>query len=97
MICVLCFGRPFGFVSEHADCYHLLKTLEERLPIVEKFSIFTEMNHLLSLISRILLLKRILPSAADRNGIGKIIGVLISLYVTHVHQSANQHDRSPVT
>ncbi|KAL8902778.1 MAG: hypothetical protein Q9207_004386 [Kuettlingeria erythrocarpa] len=74
-ICLLCFGRPFGFVAKHADCYDFLKTLEERLPIVEKFSIFTEVNHLLALISHIPWLKRILPSATDSKGIGKIIGV----------------------
>ena len=75
MICRLCFGSPFGFVAKHADCYDFLKTLEERLPIVEKFSIFTEVSTLLSFVSYIPWLKRILPSATDRNGIGKIIGV----------------------
>ena len=76
MICLLCFGHPFGFVAKHADCFNFLKTLEERLPIVEKFSIFTEVNRLLTVISHVPLLKRVLPSARDSNGIGKIIGVV---------------------
>ncbi|KAL8848824.1 MAG: hypothetical protein Q9221_006163 [Calogaya cf. arnoldii] len=75
MICLLLFGRTFGFVAKHADCFDFLKTLEERLPIVEKFSIFTEINQLLALVSHIPWLKRILPSARDSNGIGKIIGI----------------------
>ncbi|KAL9639808.1 MAG: hypothetical protein Q9204_000948 [Flavoplaca sp. TL-2023a] len=75
MICVLCFGHPFGFVAKHADCFEFLQTLEERLPIVEKFSIFTEVNHLLALVSHIPWLRRVLPSAGDSKGIGKIIGI----------------------
>lgn len=75
MIGRLCFGRPFGFIAKHADCYDFLKTFEERLPIVEKFSIFTEVSSILSFISFIPWLNRILPSATDRNGIGKIMGV----------------------
>ena len=74
-ICRLCFGRPFGFIVKHADCYDFLKTLEERLPIVEKFSIYTEVGTLLSMISYVPWLKRILPSPHDENGIGRIIGV----------------------
>ncbi|KAL8769420.1 MAG: hypothetical protein Q9209_004648 [Squamulea sp. 1 TL-2023] len=74
-ICLLAFGRLLGFVSKHADCYGFLKTLEERLPIVEKFSILTEVNHLLAFISHIPWLRRILPSATDPTGIGKIIGI----------------------
>ena len=76
MICRLCFGFPFGFVAKHADCHDFLKTLQERLPIVEKFSIYTEVSSLLSFISYIPYVKRILPSAKDANGIGRIIGVM---------------------
>ena len=78
MICRLCFGFPFGFVAKHADCHDFLKTLQERLPIVEKFSIYTEVSSLLSFISYIPYVKRILPSAKDASGIGRIIGVTIS-------------------
>ncbi|KAL8869935.1 MAG: hypothetical protein Q9174_003899, partial [Haloplaca sp. 1 TL-2023] len=67
MICLLCFGYPFGFVAKHADCFDFLRTLEERLPMVEKFSIFAEVNRLLVVISHVPLLKRILPSATDTN------------------------------
>ena len=74
-ICRLCFGKPFGFISNHADCFDFLRTLEERLPIVEKFSIYTEVSRLLSFISYIPWLRRVLPSALDRKGIGKIMGV----------------------
>ena len=75
MICRLCFGRPFGFVANHGDCYDFLRTLEERLPIVEKFSIYTEVSRILSMVSHVPWLRRILPSAQDERGIGKIMGV----------------------
>lgn len=79
MICRLCFGRPLGFIANHGDCYEFLQTLEQRLPIVEKFSIYTEVSSLLSFISYIPWLNRVLPSATDKNGIGRLIGVNYTL------------------
>ena len=97
MICRLCFGKPFGFVASHADCHDFLKTLEERLPIVEKFSIYTEISKLLSLVSYVPWLKHILPSADDQNGIGKIIGVKIFGALTFDQASyPNELGRYPV-
>lgn len=75
MICRLCFGHPFGFISKHEDCYDFQKTLEERLPIVEIFAVVTEMSRILRFVSHVPLLKRVLPSAKDQSGIGKILGV----------------------
>lgn len=93
MICVLCFGFPFGFIAKHADCYDFLKTLMERLPIVEKFSIYTEVCSLLSVVARLPYIKRILPSAKDSNGIGKIMGVSVinHLMLLFLHSPTSVH------
>ncbi|KAI9783035.1 MAG: hypothetical protein M1816_001612 [Peltula sp. TS41687] len=60
---------------QHDDCYGFQETLEERLPIVEKLAVITELNTILKIISFIPLLRRILPSAQDQYGIGKILGL----------------------
>ncbi|KAF4634721.1 hypothetical protein G7Y89_g3383 [Cudoniella acicularis] len=75
MICRLCFGRALGFIENHTDRHEFLQTLEQRLPIVEKFSIYTEVSTLISFISNIPWVNKVLPSAEDKNGIGRIIGI----------------------
>ncbi len=72
----LCFGKPLGFVENQKDMHDFLKTLESRLPIVEQFSVLTEFNTLLVKLSNIDWIKRrIIPSAADPSGVGRILGV----------------------
>ena len=75
MICRLCLGQPLGFVKDHADKYSFQKTLESRLPIVEKFAVLTEVNRWIRILSRIPLMRRLLPSSKDKDGIGAIVGV----------------------
>jgi hypothetical protein len=75
MICRLCLGKPLGFVDGHCDRFSFQKTLEERLPIVEKFAVMTEVNVWIRLVARIPLLKRVLPTSRDTDGIGAIMGV----------------------
>ena len=74
----LCFGTPLGFVENQKDMHDFLKTLESRLPIVEQFSVLTELSTLLLKVSNIAWFKRLLiPSATDQSGVGKIIGVCL--------------------
>jgi hypothetical protein len=75
MICRLCLGEPLGFIERHEDMFDFQKTLEHRLPIVEKLAIFTEMNVWIRTASRIPFLNRMIPSKQDRGGIGAILGV----------------------
>ncbi|GAD97232.1 putative P450 monooxygenase [Paecilomyces variotii No. 5] len=75
MVCRLCFGHPFGFVEKHSDCYQFQQTLEERLPIVEKFAVLTEVNTWIKFISHIPVLRDVLPAPSDENGIGAILGL----------------------
>ena len=65
-------GRSIQFLT----MYDFLKTLESRLPIVEQFSVLTELNTLLLKISNIRWLKKnLIPSATDHSGVGRILGV----------------------
>ncbi|KAF2188485.1 putative benzoate 4-monooxygenase cytochrome P450 [Zopfia rhizophila CBS 207.26] len=75
MICRLCLGEPVGFVEDHKDHYHFQKTLEERLPVVEKFAVMTEVNSWIRFISMIPFLRRVLPSSRDQDGIGAVLGL----------------------
>ncbi|BCS06636.1 hypothetical protein ALUC_11017S [Aspergillus luchuensis] len=75
MVCHLCLGHPLGFIDQHEDCYGFQNVLETRLPIVEKFAIFTEVNTWIKMISHIPIVRRVLPSPKDKDGIGAIMGV----------------------
>lgn len=76
LIAHLCFGQPMGFVEKHEDVHGFLKTLESRLPIAEQFSVMVEVFTLLSTLSRIPWIKRLLiPQNTDTSGVGKILGV----------------------
>ena len=56
--------------------FGFLQTLESRLPIVEQFSVLTELNTILSTLSKSNWVKRMLiPSAVDHSGVGRILGV----------------------
>lgn len=74
----LCFGEPLGFVKNQKDMHDFLKTLESRLPVVEQFSVLTELTTLLVKLSNFVWLKRaLIPSATDKSGVGRIIGVCL--------------------
>ncbi|KAL2450600.1 Cytochrome P450 monooxygenase ABA1 [Exophiala dermatitidis] len=72
----LCFGAPLGFMDKDSDVHNFLYTIESQLPIVQHFSVITEFNTILERITRIPLFRRLLlPSAADRTGVGRIMGI----------------------
>ncbi|RAH69244.1 cytochrome P450 [Aspergillus aculeatinus CBS 121060] len=75
MVCHLCLGHSLGFVDQHEDCFGFQNVLETRLPIVEKFAVFTEVNTWIKVISRIPWVRRVLPTPQDQDGIGAILGV----------------------
>lgn len=75
MICRLTLGHPVGFVQKHKDCFSFQQTLEERLPIVEKFAVFGEMNVFIRCLSHVPLLQTLLPSPEDTDGVGAVLGV----------------------
>ncbi|KAL6713983.1 hypothetical protein ACLMJK_008477 [Lecanora helva] len=72
----LSFGEPLGFVQHQKDMHDFFRTLETRLRIVEQFSVLTEFNTLLVKLSSIKWLKRkLIPSATDHHGVGRILRV----------------------
>ncbi|MCJ1323478.1 hypothetical protein MMC10_000138 [Thelotrema lepadinum] len=75
LICRLCFGHCLNFIKSHSDQHDFQKVLEERLPIVEQFGVFMEVGSMIKFISRVPLLRKLLPSAEDKTGIGKIRGM----------------------
>jgi hypothetical protein len=75
MVCRLCFGHPFGFIDKHEDCYDFQKMLDDRLPIVEKCAVLTEVNTWLRLIASVPILRNVIPSPRDSTGVGAILGV----------------------
>ena len=72
----LCFGAPMGFVRKHEDLHEFLQTLENRLPIAERFSVFHELFTFLAIVTRIPVLKRhLIPNKEDGFGVGRILRV----------------------
>jgi hypothetical protein len=78
----LCFGEPLGFVDRDSDIHNFIATIETQLPIVQHFSVILELNTLLlRLVDIPGLRKFIVPSSRDKTGIGRIMGVSVSVPV----------------
>lgn len=72
----LCFGAPLGFVEHNKDMYGFLGVIEDRLPIVQHFSVLVELNTFLRRVTSIPAINKLfLPRATDKSGVGKILGV----------------------
>ncbi|RDL36198.1 Cytochrome P450 oxidoreductase [Venustampulla echinocandica] len=72
----LCFGEPLGFVDQDRDVHDFLFTIESQLPIVQHFSVIIEINTMVRNIMSFSWIKKALaPSARDKTGIGKIMGI----------------------
>ena len=71
----LLFGKPFGYVRTQSDVHGFLKIVRERLPIVEAFSVLTELSTLLRLMSYVPGLERLIPNPRDKSGIGRVMRV----------------------
>lgn len=75
----LCFGKPMGFVQSDSDKHNFIATIEQQLPIVQHFSVILSFNTALKWASAIPLLRKfVVPSSADKSGIGVIMGVSIA-------------------
>lgn len=72
----LCFGRPMGFVESDTDKHNFIATIEMQLPIVQHFSVILAFNTVLRWISAVPWVRGlVVPSSADKTGIGIIMGV----------------------
>lgn len=72
----VCFGRPMGFVESDTDKHDFIATIESQLPIVQHFSVFLALNTVLRWAAGIAgLRKAVVPSSADKSGIGVVMRV----------------------
>ncbi|EGX93310.1 benzoate 4-monooxygenase cytochrome P450, putative [Cordyceps militaris CM01] len=72
----LCFGKPMGFVESDSDKHNFIATIEMQVPIVQHFSVLLALSTLLKWASAVPLLRGlVVPSAADKTGIGIIMGL----------------------
>ena len=72
----VCFGRPIGFVESDTDKHNFIATIETQLPIIQHFSVFLSLNVVLRWVAKVPSLRKlVVPSSADKSGIGVIMGV----------------------
>lgn len=72
----ICFGRPMGFVESDSDKHNFIGTIHTQLPIAQHFSVMLFLNKMLRWASSVPFLRPIVvPSSADKSGIGVIMGV----------------------
>jgi len=72
----LCFSKPFGFVDADDDVYDFLSSTKTMLPIVHHFTVILEFNTILHMVRNLPWLKKlVVPSAANKSGIGKTMAV----------------------
>lgn len=87
----LCFGEPLGFLEQDRDVYNFVKTIETQLSIVQHFSVFLEFNVILEGVARIPLIRKLLlPSSADKTGIGMIMGISKKVVEKRVRPGADE-------
>ncbi|KAJ2998449.1 hypothetical protein NUW58_g314 [Xylaria curta] len=85
----VCFGRPMGFVESDTDKHDFIATIETQLPIVQHFSVFLSLNTVLRWAAKVPSLRRlVVPSSADKSGIGVVMG--LSRKVIDDRLSANE-------
>ncbi|OAR03043.1 hypothetical protein LLEC1_04273 [Akanthomyces lecanii] len=72
----LCFGKPMGFVESDSDEHNFIAAIEMQLPIVQHFSVLLVLNKILRWASAVPWVRGlVVPSSADKTGIGVIMGL----------------------
>lgn len=66
----IAFGQTFGFLERDEDPYGYLKNLEQYLPALIVFGVYTELTQLLKMP----LMKSALPKSTDKRGLGRVMG-----------------------
>ncbi|KAL3296465.1 Pisatin demethylase [Colletotrichum asianum] len=90
----VCFGKPMGFVESDTDMHNFIATIEQQLPIVQHFSVFLYLNTVLRWAAKIPSLRRlVVPSSADKSGIGVVMGLSRKVIDDRLSENeAQQHD-----
>lgn len=76
IITKICLGEELGCVKHDRDMHQLLQTVETGNRACQYFSVFLELNSLLSQLARIPVLRKMLfPKPCDTTGVGRLMGV----------------------
>ena len=70
VISKIAFGQTFGFLDRDEDPFGYLKNLEQFLPAIILFGVYTELTKILKMP----LLKAALPKSTDKRGLGRVMG-----------------------
>ncbi|KXL51350.1 hypothetical protein M433DRAFT_60553 [Acidomyces richmondensis BFW] len=70
VISKIAFGQTFGFLEKDEDPFGYLKNLEQFLPAIIVFGVYTELTK----IMKIPLIKSALPKSTDKRGLGRVMG-----------------------
>jgi cytochrome P450 len=70
VISKIAFGETFGFLDHDEDPFGYLQNLEEFLPAIIVFGVYTELTKILKMP----LLKSALPKSTDKRGLGRVMG-----------------------
>lgn len=69
VISSVAFGIPFGFITSDGDPFGYIANLQQMLPAIILFGVFTELIKLL----RLPILAPFLPKTTDKRGLGKVM------------------------
>ena len=70
VISKIAFGQTFGFLDRDEDPFGYLKNLEQFLPAIIVFGVYTELTKVL----KTPLMKAALPKSTDKRGLGRVMG-----------------------
>src|ERR1700753_3512568 len=70
VISKVAFGHTFGFLEKDEDPFGYLENLEQFLPAIIVFGVYTELTNILKMP----LLKSALPKSTDKRGLGRVMG-----------------------
>lgn len=70
VISQIAFGQTFGFLDRDEDPFGYLKNLEQFLPAIIVFGVYSELTKILKMP----LMKAALPKSTDKRGLGRVMG-----------------------
>lgn len=69
VISTVAFGIPFGFIANDDDPFGYIANLQQFLPAIILFGVFTELTKIL----RLRILAPFLPKTTDKRGLGRVM------------------------
>lgn len=89
VISKIAFGQTFGFLDRDEDPFGYLKNLEQFLPAIIVFGVYTELTQILKMP----LMKSALPKSTDKRGLGRVMGFARDRVQERFgHKAISRHD-----